>query len=91
MSEANALKVAICDCLIKINDGLDPVNRNKWGPIIPPTAIDWIGDALVAAVLASRRENVECPICAGRKFVATGMYQYACPVCSAPENVEEPT
>lgn len=59
MSEANALKVAICDCLIKINEGLDPVNRDRWGPIIPPTAIDWIGDALVAAVLASRRENGE--------------------------------
>ena len=56
----NELKVAICDCLIAINNEIDPVTRDKWGPIIPPTSIDWIGDRLVAAVLATP-ENVEEP------------------------------
>jgi hypothetical protein len=51
--DVEVLKVVICDCLIAINDDLDPVNRDKWGPIIPPTAIDWIGDALVRALAGS--------------------------------------
>lgn len=62
MTDANALKVAICECLIDINNEVDPVTRDKWGPIIPPTSIDWIGDALVAAVLAvSTTDNVDSP------------------------------
>ena len=49
----DVLKVAICECLIAINDDIDPPNREKWGPIIPPTAIDGIGNRIVGAVLAS--------------------------------------
>jgi hypothetical protein len=40
------LKVALCEAMIRFNAEGDP-----YPPIIPPTAIDWIGDALVAAVL----------------------------------------
>lgn len=47
------LKVAICECLIDINNDENPVTRQKWGPIIPPTSIDWIGDKLVAAIRAA--------------------------------------
>lgn len=50
VAHRNDLKVAICECLIRINDEVDPVTNEKWGPIVPPTAIDWIGDALVAAL-----------------------------------------
>ena len=46
----DVLKIAVCECLIAINDDLDPVSRDKWGPIIPPTAINWIGDRLVQAI-----------------------------------------
>lgn len=54
------LKVAICECLIDINNEVDPVTREKWPPIISPTSIDWIGDRLVNAVLAiATPENVE--------------------------------
>jgi hypothetical protein len=38
------LKVKVCDALININDGYEQ-------PMIPPTAIDWIGDAIVGAIL----------------------------------------
>ena len=45
------LKVVICETLIAINDEYDPVSRQRWGPIIPPTSIDWIGDRLVTAIV----------------------------------------
>ena len=44
------IKVAICEELIAINDQYDPVSREKWGPIIPPTSINWVGDQLTTAV-----------------------------------------
>lgn len=47
---ADAAKVAVCECLIAINADVDPVSREKWGPIVPPTAIDWIGNRLVSAL-----------------------------------------
>ena len=43
-ADPSALKVAVCDALDNINDGYE-------NPMIPPTAIDWIGDALVGAIL----------------------------------------
>ena len=46
------MKVVICETLININDEIDPVTRKKWGPIIPPTSIDWIGNRLVSALTA---------------------------------------
>lgn len=51
--DSHTLKDVICDAMIAINNDVDPVTRDKWGPIIPPTAIDWIGNALVMAVLAN--------------------------------------
>jgi len=38
------MKVTICDALDNINDGYEH-------PMIPPTAIGWIGDAIVKAIL----------------------------------------
>jgi hypothetical protein len=46
------LKVAVCEAMIAINNEIDPVSREKWGPIIPPTSIDWIGNHIVSAVVA---------------------------------------
>lgn len=42
---ANRAKVAVCEALITIN-AEDPRY-----PFIPPTAIDWIGDAIVRALV----------------------------------------
>lgn len=41
----DAIKVAVCEYLLKVNQDMD-------GPFIPPTAIDWLGDGIVTAVLA---------------------------------------
>lgn len=44
-------KVAVCEALLAVNaDGREH-------PIIPPTAIDWIGNAIVAALQASGVEQ----------------------------------
>lgn len=64
-----ALKVAICDAMIAINDSLTPVSRDKWGPIIPPTSIDWIGNVLVKAVMATVDET-RCGECGGELIPA---------------------
>lgn len=45
--DRDVLKVVMCDCLMAIN-----AEAPEYPPIIPPTAIDWIGDRLVGAVLA---------------------------------------
>lgn len=45
--DRDVLKVVLCDCMLAIN-----ADAPQYPPIIPPTAIDWIGDRLVAAVLA---------------------------------------
>lgn len=46
-TDANRQKVAVCEALLAINaDGREH-------PIIPPTAIDWIGDHIVSALQAS--------------------------------------
>lgn len=50
------LKASVCECLIAINADVDPVNRAKWGPIIPPTAIDWIGNKLVNTIFGGSHE-----------------------------------
>lgn len=57
--DRDVLKVVLRDRMIAINNDLDPPNRDKWGPIIPPTAIDWIADALVAAVVARAEREAE--------------------------------
>ncbi len=41
------LKIAVCEAIIRLN-GDDP--------IVPPTAINWIGDAIVNAVLEADDE-----------------------------------
>ena len=45
------------------------------------------GECPIATPAELTPENVECQTCGGRKFIATGMYQYPCPDCT-PENVE---
>ena len=57
------VKPALCDRLIAINDEVDPVTREKWGPIVPPTAIDWIGNALVDAFLRAGAPAKEAAGC----------------------------
>jgi hypothetical protein len=43
-ANADDIKVAVCECLLTIN-------RRYETPFIPPTAINWIGDEIVSAVL----------------------------------------
>ncbi len=46
MIDRDVLKVVLCDAMLAIN-----AEGTPYPPIIPPTAIDWIGDRLVAEVL----------------------------------------
>jgi hypothetical protein len=46
MATPDELKVAVCEYLLQVNRDMD-------GPFIPPTAIDWLGNGLVDAVLAA--------------------------------------
>ena len=43
---ADSMKVAVCEYLLS-------VNKRMTGPFIPPTAIDWLGDGIVKAILES--------------------------------------
>lgn len=46
------IKVAVCEYLLSLNEGCDV-------PFVPPTAIDWMGNGLVKAVLdLMRRDEV---------------------------------
>jgi hypothetical protein len=47
MPSPSACKVAVCEYLLSMN-AVDPTN-----PIIPPTAIDWLGDGIIDAILAA--------------------------------------
>lgn len=59
---ADEMKVRVAECLISINDDVNPVNREKWGPIVPPTAIDWIADAIVSALTEPDEEDERSPL-----------------------------
>ena len=48
---ASALKVAVCEYLLS-------VNRSHEGPFIPPTAIDWLGNGIVSAILPIPNQRV---------------------------------
>lgn len=50
-SIAATLKVLICDCLIDINNEGEPGH-----PIIPPTAIDWVANRIIEAILKKDNE-----------------------------------
>lgn len=45
------LKVAVCEYLLSVNE------RDPEHPFIPPTAIDWLGNGIVDAVLAVLRSG----------------------------------
>jgi hypothetical protein len=46
---ADALKVAVCEYLLGVNRDFE---RDGGSPLIAPTAINWLGDGIVSAVLA---------------------------------------
>lgn len=46
-TDPNRQKSAVCEALLAINAGDREQGEH---PIIPPTAIDWIGDAIVEAL-----------------------------------------
>lgn len=48
---ANALKVAVCEYLLKVNEDHDTGNGHMF---IPPTAINWLGDGIVNAILVGQ-------------------------------------
>jgi hypothetical protein len=48
----NRQKAVVCEALIAINEQYPDA-----APIIPPTAIDWIGNAIVSALQASEVEQ----------------------------------
>lgn len=48
--EADALKIAVCQYLLRVNDEHE-------GPFIPPTAIDWLGNGIVSAVLEATTDS----------------------------------
>lgn len=50
----NALKVAICEYFLELNSK-DRAAGSP--PMIPPTAIDWLGNGLVAAVVKVLEEK----------------------------------
>lgn len=49
MSDANDIKTAVCEYLLSLNRDSKGVPLEP--PFIPPTAINWIGDGLVGAIL----------------------------------------
>jgi hypothetical protein len=48
-----AMKIAVCEYLLQ-------VNRDHDGPFIPPTAIDWLGNGIVDAILAAVNDGKGC-------------------------------
>lgn len=52
MASPDEMKVAVCEYLLQVNRDDQGPGRERWGPIIPPTAIDWLGDGIVSAILA---------------------------------------
>lgn len=53
--DPNAAKVAVCEYLLQVNRDHDP--DNKGYAFIPPTAIDWLGNGIVSAILATAQEH----------------------------------
>lgn len=52
LASPDALKVAVCEYLLSVNE------RDPEYPFIPPTAINWLGDGIVSAVLAAGSTEV---------------------------------
>ena len=49
MTDPNEVKVAVCEYLLAVNrDFQKPPGRH---PLIPPTAINWLGDGITRAVI----------------------------------------
>jgi len=48
LPSASDCKVAVCEYLLAVN-----ADFPDWPPLIPPTAIDWLGDGIVAALIAA--------------------------------------
>ena len=48
---SNNLKIAVCEYLLE-------VNKDTEVPLIPPTAIDWLGDGIVKAILETKVANL---------------------------------
>jgi len=46
---ADDIKVAVCEYLLEVNRGFV---ADSGHPLIAPTAINWLGDGIVTAVLA---------------------------------------
>ena len=40
----DAMKIAVCEYLLSVNAYME-------GPFIPPTAIDWLGNGIVQAIV----------------------------------------
>jgi hypothetical protein len=48
--DADAAKVAVCEYLLQVNRDHDTGDGHAF---IPPTAIDWLGNGIVSAILAA--------------------------------------
>ncbi len=51
MSNNDVMKVAVCEYLLEVNRGFVAESGR---PLVPPTAINWIGDGIVNAIVAAQ-------------------------------------
>jgi hypothetical protein len=58
------MKVAVCEYLLQVNREMDEADAGGGRKFIPPTAIDWLGDGIVRAILSTHtcpHGDVTCP------------------------------
>ncbi len=55
MIDTAAMKTAVCEYLLQVNREMDNGDGHKF---IPPTAIDWLGNGIVSAILTPAQAEV---------------------------------